>query len=84
MTERIVLPVAMAMLMALSEIAAAQFMPGINLNADRPALAPEEQEKRKAIDDAYKSTIKKLPEKKEANDPWGNLRSTTPSQSKQR
>jgi hypothetical protein len=83
MAKRFVLFIACAIVMALSGTAAAQFMPGINLNTDRPSLAPEEQEKRKAVDDAYKSAIKKLPDKKES-DPWGNLRSTATPQSKQR
>ena len=40
-------------------------MPGIDLmkESSRP-LDPEEQEKRKAIDDAYKSTMEKLPNQK--------------------
>jgi hypothetical protein len=58
--------------------------PGIGLNADRPQLTKEEQEKRKAVDDAYKSTINKLPDKKKPADPWGDIRSPAANSSKQR
>jgi hypothetical protein len=64
--------------------AAAQLpMPSIDLMKERP-LDPEEQEKRKAVDDAYKSTMEKLPDQKKSNDPWGNIRSTTKTSPKQR
>ncbi|MGC2823424.1 MAG: hypothetical protein WA322_04185 [Pseudolabrys sp.] len=57
---------------------AQQLMPGLSLHPDKPPLTPEEQERRKAVDDAYKSAIKKLPDKKKlADDSWGNIRSTT-------
>jgi len=58
-------------------------MPSIDLMKERP-LDPEEQEKRKAVDDAYKSTMEKLPDQKKSNDPWGNIRSTTKTSPKQR
>jgi hypothetical protein len=58
--------------------------PGISLHPDsRRPLDPGEEEKRKAVDDAYKSTMEKIPDQKKSNDPWGNIRSTTTS-SKQR
>jgi hypothetical protein len=43
---------------------AQQLKPGLSLHPDKPPLTPEEQERQKAIDDAYKSAIKKLPDKK--------------------
>jgi hypothetical protein len=61
-----------------------QFMPGISLVPDRRPLTPEEQEKRKAVDDAYRSAIAKVPDKKKSADPWGEIRSTTTTPSKQR
>jgi len=48
------------------------------------SLDPDEQAKRKAIDDAYKSTMEKIPDQKKSNDPWGNIRSTTTTSTKQR
>jgi hypothetical protein len=61
---------------------AQQLMPGINLYSEGRPLTADEQEKRKAVDDAYRSTIEKLPDKKKTTDPWGNLRSTTTTSSK--
>jgi hypothetical protein len=63
---------------------AQDFKPSINLNADGRPLTQEEKEKRKAVDEAYRSTMGKLPEQKKSTDPWGNLRSPAPAQSKQR
>jgi Na+/H+-dicarboxylate symporter len=63
---------------------AQDFKPSINLNADSRPLTQEEKEKRKAVDEAYRSTIEKLPDKNKSTDPWGNLRSPTTTPSKQR
>jgi hypothetical protein len=63
---------------------AQQIMPGLKLNSDSRPLTPEEEAKRKAVDDAYRSTLQKLPEKKKSADPWDNMRSTTTSSSKPR
>jgi len=60
-------------------------MPGVTLAPDqRRALTPEEQEKQKALDDRYKETMKKIPDKRPPADPWGNIRSTPAASSKQR
>ena len=61
-------------------------MPGIdlgNLGKESRPLDPEQEAKRKAVDDAYKSTMEKLPDQKKSNDPWGNIRSTTKTSPKQ-
>lgn len=76
---------AVAIVIALTADALAQLtMPGIGLSADRPQLTKEEQEKRKAVDDAYKSTINKLPDKKKPADPWGDIRPPAANSSRQR
>jgi hypothetical protein len=49
-------------------------MPALPLDSER-RLTKEEQEKRKEVDDAYKATINKLPDKKKPADPWGDMRS---------
>jgi hypothetical protein len=49
-------------------------MPSISLGKDKPPPTPEEIERQKAIDNAYKAANKKIPDKKEAADPWGNVR----------
>jgi hypothetical protein len=52
-------------------------MPSISLGQDKPPPTPEQVERQKAIDNAYNSAAKKIPEKKEAADPWGNVRPST-------
>ena len=64
--------------------AAAQFMPGISLGSDARPLTAEEKEKRKKIDDAYRSAVDKVPDQKKSSDPWGGIRTTTTTQSKKR
>ena len=64
--------------------ARAQFpMPGLTLHNDPPKRTPEEQEHDKAIDDAYRSASKKIPDK-QVTDPWGGVRQqpSTPSTKK--
>jgi hypothetical protein len=73
---------ASAVIAALISTASAQFMPGINLAPDARPLTPEEQEKRKAVDDAYQSAIRKVPDKKKPADPWGDIRPSTTTSSK--
>jgi hypothetical protein len=55
----------------------------MSLHEEGRRLDPEEEAKRKAVDDAYKSTMEKIPDQK-SNDPWGNIRSTTKTSPKQR
>ena len=38
-------------------------------------MTPEEKEKQKVIENAYKSAIEKIPDKKLPADPWGAVRS---------
>ena len=64
-----------AIIALLTGAASAQIpMPGINLSPDRQ-MTPEEKEKQKAVEDAYKSAIGKIPDKKTPVDPWGTVRS---------
>ena len=54
-------------------------------NSPQKRLTPEEIEKKKAADAAYKAAMDKIPEKKAANDPWGSVReapSGTPTAAK--
>jgi hypothetical protein len=61
--------------------------PGINLLGDneRMVKSQEDVDKAKAVEDAYKSTMKKLPDQKKAtNDPWEDVRgSSEPKAQKQ-
>jgi hypothetical protein len=45
---------------------------------------PEEEAKRKPVDDNYKRLMERIPDKKQSNDPWGNMRSTTKTSPQQR
>jgi len=64
---------------------AQDYQPGMGRYQDSRPLDPEQQAKRKAVDDAYKSLMEKIPDNKKTYDPWGNIRSTTTtSSSKQR
>ena len=69
------------MIALLTGIASAQ-MPSINLAPVDRELTPEEKEKQKAIDNAYKSAIGKIPDKQKPVDPWGNIRANPPSSGK--
>ncbi len=59
--------------------AAAQFpMPSVNLEQEK-VRTPQEVERDQAIDRAYKSATKKIPDKESANDPWSGVRSASPA-----
>jgi hypothetical protein len=48
--------------------------PNINLLQDTPSKTPEEREADEAREKAYKDSLKKIPEAKASNDPWGSVR----------
>jgi uncharacterized protein YecT (DUF1311 family) len=52
--------------------------PSLHLNEDtgKPPRTKEQKEYDKALDRAYKSTVKKIPEAEKKSDPWGNIRPT--------
>jgi hypothetical protein len=54
------------------------FGTGIPLNQEDTTKTPEQVAKQKATEDAYKATLRKLPDAKPA-DPWGNMRSVDTS-----
>ena len=57
--------------------AAAQMQtPNINLIPDAQSKTPEEKEADAIRDKAYRESLKKIPDAKASNDPWGNVRST--------
>jgi hypothetical protein len=75
---------AAAVVVLLAGTALAQSMrPGVNFMNEKRPLSKEEQEKQKAVDDAYKSAIEKLPDKKKSSDPWEGVRTTPTRQGKQ-
>ncbi len=70
---------AAAVLVLLAGPAYAQMTtPNINLLADQPSKTPEQIEQEQARDKAYKESLKKIPDAKASNDPWGSVRSDAP------
>lgn len=55
--------------------AQAQVMPNVNLMPDAKSKTPEEKAAEEERDRAYKETLKKIPDAKASNDPWGGMRS---------
>ncbi|MDE5461937.1 MULTISPECIES: hypothetical protein [unclassified Bradyrhizobium] len=55
-------------------------MPNINLLQDGPSKTPEEKAAEAEREKAYKETLKKIPDSKASNDPWGGMRSDPPKQ----
>jgi hypothetical protein len=51
-------------------------MPNINLIPETRTLTPEEKEQEAAQQKAYRDSLKKIPDAKASNDPWGAVRST--------
>ena len=60
----------------------AQDAPHINLMADGPSKTDDEKAADAARDKAYKETLKKIPDSKASNDPWGGMRADPPKQPK--
>jgi hypothetical protein len=54
----------------------------IPVNPEKPPPTQEEIEKQKAADRAYNTAIQKVPDKKSSVDPWGSIRPSSPSASK--
>ncbi|MDC7789801.1 hypothetical protein PQJ75_17680 [Rhodoplanes sp. TEM] len=55
---------------ALAQIAA----PSLDIGGSTRKLTSEEIEKEKAVDEAYRGAIRKIPEKQTVVDPWGSVR----------
>ncbi|WP_234679398.1 hypothetical protein [Bradyrhizobium monzae] len=58
----------------------AQESPHINLMADGPSKTEDEKAADAARERAYKDTLKKIPDAKASNDPWGGMRADPPKQ----
>jgi hypothetical protein len=50
--------------------------PHINLMADGPSKTPDELEAEQQRNQAYKESLKKIPDAKGSNDPWGGVRTS--------
>jgi hypothetical protein len=52
--------------------------PQNNQLADAPTKSPDEIEADKVKEKAYKESLRKIPDAKASNDPWGGVRSDAP------
>ena len=52
--------------------------PHINMLSDTPSKSPDEIEADQQKQKAYKESLKKIPDAKTSNDPWGVVRSDAP------
>jgi hypothetical protein len=59
----------------MTEAVSAQMKPGVTLKNDKPSRTKEQKEYDKAVDQEYRSAIKKIPEQRKS-DPWGDIRTT--------
>jgi hypothetical protein len=57
--------------------------PNINLLPEFQSKTPEEKEADAIKEKAYRESLKKIPDAKTSNDPWGNVRSTEPPKATQ-
>jgi hypothetical protein len=62
--------------LALAAGPAAAQTPNINLIPELKSKTPEEKEQDAIRDKAYRDSLKKIPDAKASNDPWGGVRST--------
>ncbi|MGV7212024.1 hypothetical protein [Bradyrhizobium sp. UFLA05-112] len=53
-------------------------MPHINMMQDTPSKTDEEKAVDAERDQRYKETLRKIPDAKAANDPWGGMRADAP------
>lgn len=52
--------------------------PHLNLLSDAPSKTPEEKEQDAERDRKYRDSLRKIPDAKAPNDPWGSVRSDAP------
>jgi len=75
LSRRSVALAAAAMVLAFWPVGdAAQLPMSMSMGHDKPAPTPEQVEKQKALEKAYKAAKEKIPEKNTAADPWGSIR----------
>ena len=65
---------AVALTALLTGPAYAQSMPDINIIPEARSKTPEEIEQDKINEKAYKESLRKIPDAKASNDPWGTVR----------
>lgn len=53
--------------------------PQFNMLADTPGKTPDQIERQKALEKAYKESLRKIPDAAVVDDPWGGVRNTSQS-----
>lgn len=59
-----------------SPVHAQMSTPNVNLIPELQSKTPEEKEQDAIRDKAYRESLRKIPDAKTSNDPWGSVRST--------
>jgi hypothetical protein len=77
-TLRILPALAVLAMLTGSAYAQSPIMPKFSLGADQKKLTPEEQEKKRELDEAYKQATTKIPDQK-LGDPWADVRPAPPA-----
>jgi hypothetical protein len=57
--------------------------PHVNLLADQPSKTPDQIEAEQERDRKYRDSLRKIPDAKVSNDPWGSVRSDAPKNTKE-
>lgn len=68
-----------AMMFALFAAPALAQSPNVNLMPELPSKTPEQIEQDKQLQRQYRESLRKIPDAKASNDPWGAVRSTETS-----
>ena len=58
-------------------------VPHVNLAPGLPSKTPEEKEQDAIKDQAYRESLKKIPDSKSSSDPWGIVRNDAPAKAAQ-
>ncbi len=66
-----------ALLVLISLPAAAQKLPPINMMRGGGEEDAYTKQHRKAVEEEYNATMKKIPDKKQSSDPWHKMRSSS-------
>jgi hypothetical protein len=70
--------VATSVLFLMTGAVSAQMSPELHFKNDKPSRTKEQQDYDKAVDRAYQSATKKIPEQKKS-DPWADIRPAPPA-----
>lgn len=65
-----------AVMFALFATPALAQSPNVNLIPELPSKTPEQIEQEKQLQREYRDSLRKIPDAKASNDPWGSVRGT--------